>query len=163
MHEVHISKKDTKKMLEEVRRQLKIDVSRINDRGNKIIEIDKNANIILFGRIVLIKEEERIFPSLLCEETFLDQFPTIKVDKGAIPFICKGAKIMRPGIVAFDREFLLDDIVCVKEALYNKFIAIGKALMGKDDAEKGSKGVVLDNLHYVGDKYWDALKNIRFQ
>ncbi|MGQ9782095.1 MAG: PUA domain-containing protein [Nitrososphaeria archaeon] len=163
MHEVYISKKDAKRIVNEARRQLKVEITGIDEKGNKYIEIDKDASILLLGRIVLIKEEDKVFPSLVCPEYFLEKFPIIKVDKGAIPFICKGANVMRPGIVSFERNFSVDDVVCVREELYNKFIAVGRALIEKDKAEKSSKGAVLNNLHYVGDKYWDFLRNVRTQ
>ena len=161
MHESYISKKDTKKILEEVKKQLKINFIDVNEKGNKVIEIEKDVQILLLDKIVLVREKGVIFPSLLCEEDFLAKLPSIKVDKGAIPYICKGAKIMRPGIVAFEGEFFQGDVVCVKDEIYGKYIAVARALMEKDEAKKTIKGVVLDNLHYVGDKYWNILKNIK--
>jgi len=148
-------------MIDEARRQLKVDITGIEDKGNKTIEIDKNAHVLLLGKIVLIREGDKVFPSLICPESFLERFPAIRVDKGAVPYLCKGAKVMRPGIVSFEKDFSVDDIVCIKEALHNKFIAVGRALIEKDEAEKTSKGVVLDNLHHVGDRYWNILKNVR--
>lgn len=161
MHESYISKKDTKKILEEIKKQLKVDLPDVNEKGNRVMEIEKDVQILLFEKIVLIKEKEIIFPSLFCGEDFLGKLSYIKVDKGAIPYICKGAKIMRPGIVAFEGEFSHGDVVCVKDAIYGKYVAIARALMEKNEAEKTVKGAVLDNLHYVGDKYWDTLKNTK--
>ena len=161
MHEFYISKKDTKKVLEEIKKQLKVSLPDVNEKGNRVIEIGKDVQILLLDKIVLIKEKEVIFPSLLCVEDFLGKLPYITVDKGAIPYICKGAKIMRPGIVASEGEFSEGDVVCVKDATHGKYIAIARTLMEKSEAEKTVKGAVLDNLHYVGDKYWNTLKNIK--
>jgi PUA domain protein len=161
VHESYISKKDAKKMLEEVKKQLRINFIDVNEKGNKVIEVEKDVQILLLNKIVLVKEKGVVFPSLLCGEDFLGKFPSIKVDKGSIPYICKGAKIMRPGIVAFEGEFFQGDVVCVKDEIYSKYIAIAKALMEKNEAEKTIKGAVLDNLHYIGDKYWDTLKDIK--
>jgi len=161
VREFYLSKKDTKKVLEEIKKQLKVDLPDVKEKGNRVIEIEKDVQVLLFDKIVLIKEKEEIFPSLVCEEGFLGKLPYIKVDKGAIPYICKGAKIMRPGIVAFEREFSEGDVVCVKDATHGKYIAIARALVEKSEAEQTVKGVVLDNLHYVGDKYWDTMKDIK--
>ena len=35
----------------------------------------------------------------------LENFPKVIVDKGAIQFVCKGANIMRPGIVNIPDNF----------------------------------------------------------
>lgn len=161
MHQFYLSKKDTKKIEEEIKNKFRIEIDEIDYVGNRVIELDKETKIFVLGKIILIREKEKIFPSLACGENFLSRFPSIKVDAGAIPYICRGAKIMRPGIVAFETNFNLNDIVCVKESTYNKFIAVGEALMNKEDAERREKGPVLDNLHYIGDKYWIYLKNAR--
>jgi PUA domain protein len=161
VREFYLSKKDTKKVLDGIKKQLKVDLPDVKEKGNRVIEVEKDVRVLLLDKIVLIKEKEEIFPSLLCDEVFLEKFPYIKVDKGAIPYICKGAKIMRPGIVSFEGEFYEGDVVCVKDAIHGKYIAIARALMEKSKAEKTEKGVMLDNLHYVGDKYWDTMKNIK--
>ncbi len=161
MHQFYLSKKDTKKIEEEIKNIFRVEVEGIEYVGNRVIELDKDTKIFVLGKIILIREKEKLFPSLACGENFLSKFPSIKVDVGAIPHICRGAKIMRPGIVTFEKNFNLNDIVCIKENTYNKFIAIGEALMNKEDAEKREKGPVLDNLHYIGDKYWILLKNAR--
>lgn len=161
MHQFYLSKKDTKKIEEEIKNNFGIEIEKIEYVGNRVIELDKDNKIFILGKIVLIKERNIIFPSLVSDRNFLEKFPYLKVDSGAIPYICRGAKIMRPGIVSFESNFNLDNIVCVKETVYNKFVAIGKALMSKNEAEKMNKGPILDNLHYIGDKYWVLLKNIK--
>lgn len=161
MHQFYLSKKDTKKIEEEIKNSFGIEIEKIEYVGNRVIEVDKDNKIFILGKIVLIKEGNTIFPSLVSNKDFLEKFPSLKVDSEAIPYICRGAKIMRPGIVSFEADFNLNSIVCVKDAMYNKFIAIGKALMKNNDAEKMDKGPILDNLHYIGDKYWTILKNIK--
>lgn len=161
MHQFYLSKKDTKKIEEEIKNSFGIEIEKIEYVGNRVIEVDKDNKIFILGKIVLIKEGNTIFPSLASHKDFLEKFPSLKVDSGAIPYICRGAKIMRPGIVSFETDFNLNSIVCVKDVIHNKFIAIGRALIKKSDAEKMDKGPILDNLHYIGDKYWTILKNIK--
>ncbi|MEM3403571.1 MAG: PUA domain-containing protein [Nitrososphaeria archaeon] len=161
MREFHISKKDAKKLILEIKKQLKIQFNEVKEKGNKVVELEKNVQIFLLDKVIIIKKDETVFPALICDEKFLNQFPYVKVDKEAISHICKGAKVMRPGIVCFEGEFEKGDIVCIKEADHSKFIMIGKALMGKIDAEKSSKGVIFNNLHYVGDRYWKILKDLK--
>jgi len=76
---------------------------------------------------------------------------------GAIRFVCNGAKIMRPGIVSME-EFNQDDIVVVKDDRHGKYIAVGVALVASKEAQAMSKGHIIDNMHYVSDKFWDVCK-----
>lgn len=78
---------------------------------------------------------------------------------GAVKFVCNGAKIMRPGITKFD-SFKKDDIVIVKDHTYGKSLAVGIALDDSEIATSKSKGYVIDNLHYISDKFWEVHKEI---
>ena len=78
---------------------------------------------------------------------------------GAVKFVCNGAKIMRPGITKFD-IFKKDDIVIVKDQTYGKTLAVGIALDNSEIAAANPKGYVIDNLHYISDKFWQVRKEI---
>jgi PUA domain protein len=78
---------------------------------------------------------------------------------GAVKFVCNGAKIMRPGITKFD-TFKKDDIVIVKDQKYEKTLAVGLALENSEISASKSKGYVIDNLHYISDKFWEVYKEI---
>lgn len=78
---------------------------------------------------------------------------------GAVKFVCNGAKIMRPGITKFD-TFKKDDIIIVKDQTYGKSLAVGIALDDSEIAASKSKGYVIDNLHYISDKFWEIHKEI---
>ena len=47
---------------------------------------------------------------------------------GAIPYICKGADVMAPGIKEIPLNFNEGDIVVVRDIKHRKALAIGKAL-----------------------------------
>ncbi|MHB1867897.1 MAG: PUA domain-containing protein, partial [Nitrososphaerales archaeon] len=85
----------------------------------------------------------------------------ITVDSGAIKFVCNGANIMRPGIVKIEGDFQAQDIVVIKEQKYGKPIAVGRVTLSKPEMESATKGAVITNLHYVGDKFWDMLKELK--
>jgi PUA domain protein len=89
----------------------------------------------------------------------LRQFPSVTVDMGAVKFVCNGAKVMRPGIIDFG-TFKKGDIVGVKDQAHGRIIAVGIALEDSEPAKAMSKGYVVENLHYVGDKLWQAYKEI---
>ncbi len=65
---------------------------------------------------------------------------------------------MRPGIVSFTGDFRKGDLLVVKEVSHSKAIAIGRALSDKGEMEAMKTGPAIENLHYVSDKFWDALK-----
>jgi PUA domain protein len=64
---------------------------------------------------------------------------------------------MRPGITKFD-TFHKGDIVGVKDQIHEKTLAVGIALEDSKTASNNSKGYVIDNLHYISDKFWEARK-----
>jgi malignant T-cell-amplified sequence len=89
----------------------------------------------------------------------LQHFPSVTVDMGAIKFVCNGAKVMRPGIIDFD-SFKNGDIVVVKDQTHAKALAVGLALTDSEEARTMSKGYIIDNVHYISDKMWQAYKHI---
>ena len=91
---------------------------------------------------------------------FLEIPGKIVIDKGAVRFICNGANIMRPGVIRVEGTFEIDDIIGVEEAQHGKMLAIGFALVNSLDIQGMSKGIVMKNMHYIGDKFWEAFKNI---
>ena len=47
------------------------------------------------------------------------RFPSVTIDRGALKFVCNGAKVMRPGIINFD-SFKKGEIVVVKDQTHGK-------------------------------------------
>ena len=73
---------------------------------------------------------------------------------GAVKHILNGADIMAPGIVRIIGDFKKGDLVLVVDEKYGKPLAVCEALYSSEEISKMSKGKVLKNLHYVGDKVW---------
>ena len=78
---------------------------------------------------------------------------------GAVSHICNGADVMAPGIVRIEGQFDVDDFVLVLDERHSKPLAIGSALLDSQTAKQTKHGKTAKNLHYVGDKLWNALKN----
>ena len=93
---------------------------------SKVHQIFDDAQIITANGMKILKVEDDYLPFLSETET-LQKFPSVTVDVGAIKFMCKGANLMRPGILKFS-EFEKDKIVCIVEESHHKFIAIGKSI-----------------------------------
>jgi PUA domain protein len=79
---------------------------------------------------------------------------------GAVPYVCKGANVMKPGIRRFEGEFAKGDLVFIVDERYGKPLAIGEILLGKIEAEGATQGVVIRNVHFVGDRIWNFLKEL---
>ncbi len=122
------------------------------------VEIDNGESLLIGKEFIAVKIDNYIIPFLTMK--FLEIPGKIVIDKGAVRFICNGANIMRPGVIRVEGTFEIDDIIGVEEAQHGKMLAIGFALVNSLDIQGMSKGVVMKNMHYIGDKFWEAFKNI---
>jgi len=104
-----------------------------------------------------VSEGSWLFPALSNEEV-LKALPSVIVDMGAIPHICNGADIMRPGIREIQGDFEKGGIVVVKDTRFGKPIAIGIAEISSEVMRTTLKGKAAKNAHYVGDHFWEAMK-----
>lgn len=129
----------------------------------KIAELDDPSLAIIYDKDAKLfvgrRENVTHFP-LLKDEQILPKLPFATVDMGAIKFVCNGANVMRPGIVSFTGDFEKGKLVVVKESSHSKAIAIGRSMENGEKARAMLKGPTIENLHYVGDKLWEALKSI---
>jgi PUA domain protein len=103
---------------------------------------------------VLFEQGGRLFPTLKC---LLDnglKLKQIVVDMPAVPFVAKGADIMRPGIVELDSEIEKNEIIVIVDEKNKKPLAIGISLFSGEELEKMDKGKVIKMIHYVGDEIW---------
>ena len=94
------------------------------------------------------------YPTLRCK--CVDSLPAVIVDMGAIPFVCKGADVMAPGITEIKTPFEEGALVVIRDVKHGKALAIGKALRSSTSIMTEKKGKVIHNLHYVGDKIWET-------
>jgi malignant T-cell-amplified sequence len=156
-----ISKKETEKVLTLLNKTWKnITIPKI--KNIKVFEIETNRSIVVIDYLVGVFINNEVILPFLGKTEILEKFSSITVDSGSIKFICNGAKILRPGIVKFDK-FAKNDIVVVKDEKFEKFLSVGLALEDSLVAEKLQKGYVIDNLHFVGDKFWNTFKEISFR
>ena len=151
-----ISKSETSKILEQIKSQWKIELPK--QKNIKTHDVNEKGVIITGDGITAVKIGETILPFLDNIEV-LEKFPYVKVDMGAIKFVCKGANVMRPGITKFS-DFDNGEIVWVIEESQKKFLAVGKAKMSSKELDETSKGEVIKNMHYVSDNFWEYKKEI---
>ena len=59
------------------------------------------------------------------------------------------------------RSFEKGQIVCIIEESQKKALAVGRTLVSSTEMSEMSKGIVIENLHYISDKYWEIKKSIK--
>ncbi|HEV3433490.1 MAG TPA: PUA domain-containing protein [Nitrososphaera sp.] len=107
----------------------------------------------------LAAEVRGLIVPFLGKQEELQRFPSVTIDSGAVKFVCNGAKVMRPGIINFD-SFKKGDIIVVKDQVHGRALAVGLALEDSEVAKGMTKGYVVDTVHYISDKVWEAYKKI---
>ncbi len=111
---------------------------------------------LLDNEIMLFRSgDSALYPTLRCP--CVDRLPAVVVDMGAIPFVCKGADVMAPGITEIKTPFQDGTIVVIRDVRHGKALSIGRALRSSASIMTEKKGKVIQNLHYVGDKIWSSI------
>jgi PUA domain protein len=153
--------KDAKQVLTQAQAKLKLDLDALFGAKAivEVVESDVGEVYLIGGKPVLFKAGDKILPTLLFSE-FTSRAPKIVVDMGAVPYVCKGADVMAPGIVRIEGEFSKGDLVLVVDMKFGKALALGESLMDTETAKATKKGPVVKTLHYVSDKIWDHIKTL---
>jgi PUA-domain protein len=153
--------KEAKQIVEEASKKLQFDfdVTFGPKIDVEVVESDVGEIYLISGKPILYRSGERVLPTLFFTE-FAARAPKIVVDMGAVPYVCKGATVMAPGIGRVEGEFSKGDIVIVIDIKHGKALAVGESLMDTGTAKQTKKGPVVKTLHYVGDKIWDYIKTL---
>ncbi len=153
--------KEAKQIVEEASKKLRLNMEALfGSKANvEVVESDVGEIYLIDGKPVLYKAGDTVLPTLLFSE-FAAKAPKIVVDMGAIPYVCKGATVMAPGIVRIEGEFGKGELVLVVDMKHGKALALGESLLDSETAKNTKKGPVVKTLHYVSDKIWDYIKTI---
>jgi malignant T-cell-amplified sequence len=122
--------------------------------------IDSNKRLLVGNKIIAVQLAPDLIIPHLTQNELLNHFASVEVDMNAVKFVCNGANIMRPGITDFT-IFKQSEIVLVKDQTHKKELAVCISLVNDENARKMEKGVVLNNVHHIGDIYWEMKKTIR--
>jgi len=113
--------------------------------------------LIIQDKCLFFYYKKRLIPSLHLIIAKPEILPKITIDMPAIPFIIKGADVMRPGIIKFDeREFTKGDFVVIVDENNKKPLAVGEALFSSEEIKDMEKGKVIQTIHRVGDEIWNT-------
>ena len=151
-----ISKSETNSLLKRISEEWEIEFPKM--KNVKVHQILNDAQIITGDGIKILKINDDYLP-FLSETEILKKFPNVEVDMGAVKFMCKGANLMRPGIKKFT-DFEKGKLVCIVEETNHKFLAVGKSMVSSSELEKMEKGEIIQNMHYISDKFWETGKTI---
>jgi len=151
--------KETKALLTKITEKLKINTEQLfEDKTNfEIVEVDFGDVFLVNGKPLMFKTGQEVYPTLAFEK-FLTMAPRVVVDMGAIPYVCKGANIMAPGIRRLEGEFGKGDIVLIVDEKHGKTLALGESLQSSEEAKNIKQGPIIKNLHFVSDKVWSYIK-----
>lgn len=152
----NLSKSDTSEIFSLLKDSWKIDLPK--QKTLKIHEVDDNKFLVVGENLVIVKVNEFLLP-FLNQEELLKFFPSVFVDMGAVKFVCNGAKIMRPGIVRYD-SFDKNQLIIVRDEIHSKALAVGLALIDSVEMPTISKGYVIENIHFITDKFWQRFKEL---
>jgi PUA-domain protein len=154
-----LKSKEAKQVLMQASEKLKMDLDAIcGAKANvEVAEAEWGQIVLLGGEPLLFRIGDAVLPTLLAT-IFIAKLPKAIVDMGAVKFVCNGADIMSPGIVRYEGEFQKGGLIVIADVTHGKPLAIGETLLSSEDARKTKKGAAIKNLHYVGDKVWNAAK-----
>lgn len=154
-----LKSKDAKKLFLEITQRLGTDIEQLLEPKIRVEVTDtETCELFIFnGRPLLARSSGCLFPTLLFEELVVT-LPKIVVDMGAIPYVCKGADVMAPGILTIKDEFKENDIILVIDERHAKPLAVGAALFGSEEMKNAKRGKTVKNLHFVGDNLWNYIR-----
>jgi len=117
-------------------------------------EFDELDVIAIENEPLILEFEGRLYFTVYGVIKFRPKKGKVVVDEGAMPFIMRGADVMKPGIVEADESIKAGDFVYVAVEKKLTPIAVGIALV--DGGEMvGGKGRAVKNVHHIKDKVWN--------
>jgi PUA domain protein len=115
---------------------------------------DKIDLLISNKRALGFYYNQKLYPSLRTILEYNLNLPNIYLDLGAIPFITKGADLMKPGIKELE-NFDKGQLVIMCDAIHKKALALGIAEFNSNEIKTMEKGKVIKTIHYIGDSIWN--------
>jgi len=156
-----LKEKEARQLLLDFSQRLKTDIEQL--LGSKpSIEVNETETAEIFivhGKPFLARSSGVLFPTLTSDKV-LSLLPRIVVDMGAVPYVCKGADVMVPGVVDIKGDFKENDLLLVVDERHGKPLAVGIALFDSQAMKNMKHGKIMKNVHYVGDQLWKILRTI---
>jgi PUA domain protein len=153
--------KEAVQLLRSFSEVVKADEKRLFGEKTRVeaVETDVGKIFLVGGMPLLAIYKDAFLPTLIFDKA-LNRLPKVVVDMGAVPYVCNGADVMAPGVVEIQGEFQADEFLLVVDERHRKPLAIGRALLNSQAMKSIKQGKIIKNLHYVGDKLWNLLKQL---
>lgn len=159
LYRYRLNVKAIRSLLDEARR-FSLELSR--KASWEALRLDREREVyIVDGLPMLVRVGEKIYPSIVCVERRLVNLPRVVVDMGAVPHIVNGADVMLPGVVRVDGVFDKGDVVAVVDERHGKTLAVACSLLSSQEASTLKRGRGFKTVHYVGDRLWRAMKDLK--
>jgi PUA-domain protein len=151
-----IRKSQISAILDRLKDEIREGADQYTGKMFEVIETNQDLVLYLVDKEPLIIENKGIlFPSLKGALSRPFQERRISVDMGAIPFVVKGADIMRPGVVSVSPDIEAGKPVQIVDERHGKPLALGTSLFSSSEILDLEKGKVAKTWHYVGDDIWN--------
>jgi PUA domain protein len=125
----------------------------------EVVKLGKKEVVYLVeGKPLAIEISGMLIPSIKALMDGVAELPRVVVDAGAVKHVVNGADVMAPGIVRVEGDFTKGDLVVVVDERHGRPLCVGVALVNKSELASMTKGKVVENLHHVGDKLWNKMK-----
>jgi len=125
-----------------------------------LIKCREHVNLVVCNSIIWFFNirDGPYFPTLRTLHRYPDLLPRLKVDKGAIPFIFKGAHIMCRGLTSKGGDCSIDVEANNPVSIYCEgkvhAIAIGMTHLSTKDIRTINEDIGIKNIHYLSDGLW---------
>jgi malignant T-cell-amplified sequence len=106
------------------------------------------------GVPILFTEGESYIPTVRCIHMIPELLKRAVVNKGAIKPIISGARVMAPGLITESSsipEMEKGEIISVYSEGKQSALAVGRALMSKEEIERIRTGVAVEIVSVIGD------------
>jgi PUA-domain protein len=130
----------------------------------ELLKLDNHEELIsVKDKIVFWLSNNRYIPvmTLLIDPNIPFSMRYVTVDKGAIPYVSKGADVMRPGILKIDPLIKKNDLIKIQDPQYGRALAVGEALYDAAEMEAMDKGKVIQYRHGVSDEIWAYARDFK--
>lgn len=148
--------RDSKPLIEELRHLP--NQQHLTHKARVEIEAVKDSEIVFVDGVAIAFRRNGELVPVLTNSSALDGLPHVTVDMGAVPHVVGGADIMAPGIRRINGIFGEKQLLVIVDEKHGKYLAVGRALVGSSQMSEAKKGKVVENLHFVGDPIWGAIK-----
>jgi len=154
-----LSKSEAKEVALTIEKALRLKRSLDVKSKWEVVKLGRNEVVyVLDGKPLVVEVSGKLIPSIKALMDGAIELPKVVVDVGAVKHIVNGADVMAPGIVRAEGDFARGDLVVVVDERRERPLCVGVALVDKSELASMSRGKVIENLHYVGDKIWNKLR-----